>query len=159
MKVVYYNRHRVAPAIEKELGAKYVPLDRLLATSDFVSLNVPYAKETHHMIGAKELAKMKPTAVLVNSARGGIVDDAALIEALKARQIAAAGLDVYEGEPKLNPGFLTLDNVVLAPHIGSASQATRMKMVRLAVKNLTAILSGQRPPSLLNPEVWANRRR
>ncbi len=102
---------------------------------------------------------MKPSAVLVNAARGGIVDDAALVQALKDKRIAAAGLDVFEGEPKFNPGFLELDNVALIPHIGSATVATRMKMNLLAVKNLTAALAGKRPPSLLNPEAWAKRRR
>jgi glyoxylate/hydroxypyruvate/2-ketogluconate reductase len=102
---------------------------------------------------------MKPTAVLVNAARGGIVDDAALAEALKARRIRAAGLDVFEGEPKVHPALLELENVALAPHIGSATRATRMAMNMLAMKNLVAALSGKRPPNLVNPDVWARRRR
>jgi lactate dehydrogenase-like 2-hydroxyacid dehydrogenase len=159
MRILYHNRRRASKAVERELGAKYASLDRLLRESDFVSLNLPYSKEAHHLIGARGLALMKPTAVLVNAARGGIVDDAALVEALKQKRIAAAGLDVFEGEPKFNPGLLELDNVALIPHIGSATRATRMKMNLLAVKNLTAILSGRRPPNLLNPEAWAKRRR
>src|SRR5258705_772905 len=120
---------------------------------------MPYSTETNHLIAARELDLMKPIAVIVNAARGRIMDDAVLVTALKDRRIAAAGLDVFEGEPKFNPGFLELDNVALIPHIGSATVATRMKMNLLAVKNLTAALSGKRPPSLLNPEAWAKRRR
>jgi gluconate 2-dehydrogenase len=159
MRILYHNRRRAAKAIEREAGAKYVTLEKLLKESDFVSLNLPYSKEAHHLIGARELSLMKPTAVIVNAARGGIIDDAALVQALKEKRIAAAGLDVFEGEPKFNPGFLELDNVALIPHIGSATRATRMKMNLLAVKNLTAALAGKRPPNLLNPEAWAKRRR
>ena len=159
MRILYHNRRRVPKKVEKEIGARYVSLDRLLGESDFVSLNLPYSPEVHHLIGAAQLAKMKPTAVIVNAARGGIIDDAALIQALKERRIAAAGLDVFEGEPKFNPGFLELDNVALVPHIGSATRATRVAMVKLAVRNLGAALSGRRPPNLLNPEAWPKRRR
>jgi lactate dehydrogenase-like 2-hydroxyacid dehydrogenase len=159
MRILYHNRRRVPKKVEKETGARYVSLDRLLGESDFVSLNLPYSPEAHHLIGTAQLAKMKPTAVIVNAARGGIIDDAALIQALKERRIAAAGLDVFEGEPKFNPGFLELDNVAVVPHIGSATRATRVAMVKLAVKNLTVALSGRRPPNLLNPEVWPKRRR
>jgi glyoxylate/hydroxypyruvate/2-ketogluconate reductase len=159
MRIVYHNRKRCPASIERATGAKYVTLEKLLRESDFVSLNLPYSPEAHHLIGAKQLALMKPTAVLVNAARGGIVDDAALIEALKSGRIRAAGIDVFEGEPKFNPGFLGLDNVALAPHIGSATRATRMKMNLLAVKNLVAALSGKRPPNLVNPEAWPRRRR
>jgi lactate dehydrogenase-like 2-hydroxyacid dehydrogenase len=134
-------------------------MEKLLKESDFISLNLPYSPEAHHLIGARELALMKPTAVIVNAARGGIIDDAVLAQALKERRIAAAGLDVFEGEPKFNPGFLEVDNVALIPHIGSATRATRMKMNLLAVKNLTSVLSGKRPPNLLNPEAWEKRRR
>jgi len=136
-----------------------VTLERLLRDSDFVSLNMPYSPEAHHLIGADQLARMKPTAVIVNAARGGIIDDAALIRALKEKRIAAAGLDVFEGEPRFNPGFLELDNVAMIPHIGSATRVTRMKMNQIALKNLTAALSGRRPPNLLNPEAWPKRRR
>ncbi len=159
MRVLYHNRNRVPRAVEKQLGAKYATLDRLLKESDFVSLNMPYSPASHHLIGAKQLVLMKPTAVIVNAARGGIIDDAALVEALKDRRIAAAGVDVFEGEPKFNPGFLGLENVALAPHIGSATRATRTAMATLAMKNLTAVLSGKRPPNLLNPEAWPKRRR
>jgi len=159
MRVLYHNRKRLPAKIERATGAKYVPLERLLRQSDFVSLNMPYSPSSHHLIGAQQLALMKPTAVLVNAARGGVVDDAALIAALKERRIAAAGLDVFEGEPRFNPGFLELDNVAMVPHIGSATCATRTAMALLASKNLAAALSGKRPPNLLNPEAWAKRRR
>lgn len=114
----------------------------------------PYSAESHHLIGAKEIALMKPTATLVNIARGGIVDDAALAEALKAKRIFAAGLDVFEGEPKVHPELLKLSNVVLAPHIASATEKTRRAMIDLAVRNLRAALAGERPPSLINAELW-----
>jgi lactate dehydrogenase-like 2-hydroxyacid dehydrogenase len=159
MQVIYHNRNRLPAKLERATGAKYVSLERLLRQSDFVSLNMPYSPSSHHLIGAQQLAMMKPTAVLVNAARGGVVDDAALIAALKEKRIAAAGIDVFEGEPKLNPGFLEIENVALAPHIGSATRATRTAMATLACKNLAAILSGKRPPNLLNPQVWAKRRR
>jgi glyoxylate/hydroxypyruvate/2-ketogluconate reductase len=159
MPVLYHNRRRAPKAVEKQLGAKYVSLEKLLKESDFVSLNMPYSLEVHHLIGARELALMKPTAVLVNAARGAIVDDAALVQALKERRIAAAGLDVFEGEPKFNPGFLEVDNVALVPHIGSATRVTRTAMAMLASRNLAAALSDRRPPNLLNPEAWPKRRR
>ena len=159
MRVLYHNRSRAPKSVEKALGAKYVSLEKLLKESDFVSLNLPYSPEAHHLIGARELALMKPTAVIVNAARGGIVDDAALVQALKERRIAAAGLDVFEGEPKFNPGFLEVDNVAMVPHIGSATRATRLAMATQAIKNLGVALSGRRPPNLLNPEAWPKRRR
>jgi len=150
MRVLYHNRRRVPKAVEKQLGAKYVSMEKLLKESDFVSLNMPYSPQVHHLIGAAQLAQMKPTAVIVNAARGGIIDDAALVQALKERRIAAAGLDVFGDEPKFNPGFLEVDNVALVPHIGSATRATRTAMAMLASKNLSAALSGRRPPNLLN---------
>ena len=153
MKVIYHNRNRLAPDIERRVNATFVSKDDLLRQADFVVLQVPYSPETHHMIGAAELARMKPSAILVNSTRGGVVDDAALIAALKAGTIRAAGLDVFENEPKLNPGFLELDNVALAPHVGSSTEATRRAMAMTAAKNLVAALSGQTPPNLLNPDV------
>ena len=159
MRVLYHNRGRVPKAVEKQLGAKYVNMERLLKESDFISLNMPYSPQVHHLIGAAQLARMKPAAVIVNAARGGIIDDAALVQALKERRIAAAGLDVFEGEPNFNPGFLEVDNVALVPHIGSATRATRTAMALLASKNLSAALSGRRPPNLLNPEAWPKRRR
>ena len=159
MRVLYHNRHRVAPEIERELGVVYAGMEQLLRDSDFVTLNLPYSRESHHLIGAAQIALMKPTAIIVNAARGGIIDDAALVQALRARRIAGAGIDVFEGEPRLHPGFYELDNVALAPHIASATRATRMKMNRLALENLAAALSGKTPPNLLNPEVLPKRRR
>ncbi len=156
MKVIYHNRNRVAAALEQRLNVTYVTKEELLKQSDFVILQVPYSPETHHMIGAAELKRMKPTAILVNSTRGGVVDDAALLAALKSGVIRAAGLDVFENEPKLNPGFLELDNVVLAPHIGSSTENTRRAMALTAAKNAVAALTGEAPPNLLNPEVKRN---
>jgi lactate dehydrogenase-like 2-hydroxyacid dehydrogenase len=153
MKVIYHNRKRLAVEKETPLNARYVSKDELLAQSDFLVLQMPYSPETHHVIGAAELKLMKPTAVLVNSTRGGVVDDAALIAALKGGVIRAAGLDVFEGEPALNPAFLTLDNVVLLPHVGSSTEATRQAMAMTAAKNAVAALKGEVPPNLVNPEV------
>jgi glyoxylate/hydroxypyruvate/2-ketogluconate reductase len=153
MKVVYHNRKRIAPELEQRCNATYLTMDELLAQSDFVVLQVPYSPDTHHLIGTAQLKKMKPTAILVNSTRGGVVDDAALVAALKSGAIRGAGLDVYENEPKLHPEFLKLDNVVLAPHIGSSTEATRKAMAMLAAQNLVAALKGEVPPNLVNPEV------
>ena len=152
MQVLYHNRKRIDAGIEQRLTATFVSLDDLLKRADFVVLQVPYSPETHHLIGAKELKLMKPTAILVNSTRGGVVDDNALIQALREGTIRAAGLDVFENEPKLNPAFLELDNVALAPHIGSSTEATRRAMAMTAAKNLVAALTGAMPPNLLNPE-------
>ena len=152
MKVVYHNRHRLALDEERQLGVSYAALDELLATADFVLLQVPSSPATHHLIGAAELAKMKATAVLVNTARGGVVDDAALAEALQKGTIAAAGLDVFENEPRVHPGLLSLRNVALAPHAGSATLATRHAMVRRAADNVIAALAGATPPDLVNKE-------
>lgn len=152
MRVIYHNRTRVASDLERKLNATYVARDELLRQADFVVLQVPYSPETHHMIGAGELKRMKPSAILVNSTRGGVVDDAALVAALKEGTIRAAGLDVFENEPKLNPGFLELDNVVLVPHVGSSTEATRRAMAMTAAKNLVTALSGDTPPNLLNPD-------
>ena len=156
MKVLYCNRKPVGRDIETRLNARHVSKDELLAQSDFIVLQVPYSPETHHLIGAAELKKMKRTAILINSTRGGVVDDSALIAALKDGTIRGAGLDVYENEPKLNPGFLELKNVVLAPHIGSSTEATRRAMAMTAAKNLVAALTGGVPPNLLNPEARKN---
>ena len=150
MRVVYHNRSRLDAATEAELAATWVERDALLAQSDFVVVMAPYSSATHHLIGAAEIAKMKPTAILVNSARGGVVDDAALAAALKEKRIAGAGLDVFEGEPKLNPEYLELPNVVLTPHIGSASRATRIVMCNTAAANMTAVLEGREPPNPVN---------
>ncbi|SAL36087.1 2-hydroxyacid dehydrogenase [Caballeronia humi] len=157
MRVIYHNRSRVAPEIETELNAEYASKEDLLKRADHVVLVVPYSRESHHTIGATELTLMKPSATLTNIARGGIVDDAALIDALRRGQIAAAGLDVFEGEPNFNRDFLTLTNVVLTPHIASASEATRRAMANLAADNLIAGLGeGPRagnPPNPINPDV------
>lgn len=155
MRVIYHNRSRLDAADEAACHARWVPQDELLREADFLVLLLPYSPATHHLIGAAEIAAMKPTAHLINVARGGIVDDAALIAALRERRIGGAGLDVFENEPALDPGFLDLDNVVLTPHIGSSTHATRRAMARLAADNLIAALTGRRPPNLLNPEVLA----
>ena len=136
MKVIYHNRSRLAPELEAACGAQYVDKNTLLAQADHLVLVLPYSPESHHTIGAAELAKMKPSATLTNIARGGIVDDAALARALRERHIAAAGLDVFEGEPSVHPDLLTVPNVVLTPHIASATMATRKAMAQLAADNL-----------------------
>ena len=151
MKVIYHDVRRAAPEIEQACRASFVNKDELLGQADIVTIHVPYSSATHHLIGKEELERMKPTAILINASRGGIVDDTALIEALRKGTIARAGLDVFENEPKLNPGFLELKNVVLAPHIASSSKATRLKMAMLAAQNLAAALTGKTPPNLLNP--------
>lgn len=154
MRVIYHNRSRVAPALEARANnARYVGKEELLKSADHVMLALPYSPQAHHTIGANELAMMKPGATLVNIARGGIVDDAALIEALRANRIAAAGLDVFENEPAFHPAFLTLSNVVLTPHIASASEPTRRAMANCAADNLIAALTGGTPPNILNPEI------
>lgn len=144
MEILYHNRSRDEDA-ERELEARYLDLDELLETADFVSIHTPLTDETRHLIGAAELEKMKPTAVLVNTSRGPVVDEAALAEALAEGRVFAAGLDVYEEEPKVHPKLLDLDNVVLAPHIGSASVETRERMAALAAENIVAVLSGEEP--------------
>jgi gluconate 2-dehydrogenase len=155
MRVLYHNRNRWPADVEKWLNAEYVGKEQLLAQSDFVVLQIPYSPATHHYIGAAELKQMKPTAILINSTRGGVVDDAALVDALKNGTIRAAGLDVFENEPKLHPGFLELKNVVLAPHVGSSTEATRRAMAMTAAKNAVAALTGITPPNLLNPAARA----
>jgi gluconate 2-dehydrogenase len=141
MNVIYHNRSRLSAELEAECKARYVSKQELLQTADHVMLVVPYSAESHHTIGAAELAQMKPTATLINIARGGIVDDAALAQALAAKQIAAAGLDVFEGEPTVHPDLLKVPNVVLTPHIASATVKTRMAMAQLAADNLIAYLT------------------
>jgi gluconate 2-dehydrogenase len=153
MRVVYHNRSRLPLEQEAPLNASYVDKSTLLREADHLVLVLPYSATSHHAIGAAELALMKPTATLTNVARGGIVDDAALAQALRDGRIAAAGLDVFEGEPALNPALLTLPNVVLTPHIASASVATRRAMADLAVDNLIAALTGGVPPTPINAEV------
>ena len=150
MKVIYHNRSRLSPELEAECGATYVSKEELLRSADHVMLVVPYSAASHHTIGAAELAQMKPTATLVNIARGGIVDDAALAVALRERRIAAAGLDVFEGEPKVHPDLLTVPNIVLTPHIASASIATRMAMANLAADNLISYFTQGKSLTPLN---------
>ena len=150
MDVSYYNRTPLDAATETRLNVRYAGKDDILKQSDFVLVMVPYSKDTHHLIGAAELALMKPGAIFINTARGGVADDVALIAALKDKRIAGAGIDVFENEPALHADFLTLDNVVLTPHIGSATRATRMNMALLAAKNLTLALRGDTPPNLIN---------
>jgi lactate dehydrogenase-like 2-hydroxyacid dehydrogenase len=154
MRILYYDAVGAPEAVERELGAKFVSAEQLLRESDFVSLHVPLAAHTRHMIGAAQLSMMKPTAILVNTSRGPVVDEAALAEALKKHVIAGAGLDVFEHEPQVHPALLTLDSVVLAPHIASASVDTRRKMSMMAAENAVEALEGRRPVNLLNPEAW-----
>jgi glyoxylate reductase len=144
MEILYHNRSRKEDA-EEELDARYVELDELLQTADFVSIHTPLTDETQHLIGADELDKMKPTAVLVNTSRGPVVDEEALADALADQRIFAAGLDVYENEPQVHPNLLQLENAVLAPHIGSGSEETRDRMAVLAAENIVAVLSGEEP--------------
>ena len=153
MTVLYSDAFPAPPEIERELGVRRVSMDELLAASDFVSVHVPLMKETHHLIDAAALAKMKPTAHLINTSRGPVVDEAALAQALRAGTIAGAGLDVYEYEPKVTPELVELDNVVLLPHIASASYATRGKMAEIAARNVIAFFAGEMPPTALNPDV------
>lgn len=143
MSVIYTGPAALAPEVEAELGARRVDFGELLRTSDVISLHCPYLPETHHLIGRPELAKMKPTAFLINSARGPIIDESALVEALRQRQIAGAGLDVFEFEPAVHEGLLDLDNVVLLPHLGSATIETRTAMAVLAADNAVAVLAGK----------------
>jgi gluconate 2-dehydrogenase len=152
MKVVYHNRSRLPLEVEAQLGARWVGKTELLQQADHLVIVVPYSASSHHLIKAEDLATMKPTATLTNIARGGVVDDAALARALAERRIAAAALDVYEGEPQFNPALLGVPNIVLTPHIASASIPTRRAMAQLAVDNLVALLSGGEPKTALNPE-------
>jgi len=154
MRVLYYDP--VAPPAG-ETGAEPVGLDELVATADFVSVHVSLSPETHHLIDAARLRQMKPTAVLVNAARGPVVDERALAEALDAGEIFAAGLDVFEHEPAVDPGLLAHPRAVIVPHLGSATVDTRLAMGMLAADNLLAALDGRRPPTLVNPEVWDRR--
>ena len=150
MKVIYHNRSRLSPELEAECRASYVSKVELLTQADHLVLVLPYSAESHHAIGAAEIAQMKPTATLINIARGGIVDDAALALALRERRIAAAGLDVFEGEPRVHPDLLTVPNVVLTPHIASATVKTRMAMARLAADNLVGFLTQGKALTPLN---------
>lgn len=153
MKVIYTTQSTRNNVLEELLGAKSVDLETLLKESDFISLHTPLSEKTKHLIGAKELSIMKRTAYLINTGRGAVINEEALVHALENKQIAGAGLDVYEEEPKLKPGLAELDNVVLAPHLGSATVETRTKMSLMAAENIIAVLNRQKPPNCVNPEV------
>jgi glyoxylate reductase len=153
MDIVYSDARQASEEVERELGAKRIELEELLRTADVVTVHAPLMDETRHLIDAETLALMKETAYLVNSARGPIVDEAALVDALKAGKIAGAGLDVFENEPDVHPGLLELDNVVILPHLGSATIETRTAMGVLAAKNAIAVLKGETPPTPVNPDV------
>jgi glyoxylate reductase len=155
MRILDWGPRRIPESEERELGIDYVALDRLLAESDFVSIHAPLKPETLHLIGARELALMKPTAFLVNTARGPIVDEEALVRALTDHRIAGAGLDVYEHEPRVERVLLTMSNVVLTPHIGSAVAELREAMAHVVVDNIVAVLEGRVPPNCWNPEIYA----
>jgi glyoxylate reductase len=155
MRIIYTDAQPVPADVAAELHASFVSMDELLKTADFVTLHVPLMPGTHHLIDAAALKKMKKTAVLVNTSRGPVVEEAALANALKNGVIAAAGLDVYEHEPSISPELAALENVVLLPHIGSASVATRSKMAEIAARNVIAFFAGEAPPTALNPEVLA----
>jgi glyoxylate reductase len=153
MRVLYWTPRRKPEAEEREAGLTYVPLDELLRESDFVSLHQPLNASTRHQIGTRELGLMKKTAFLINTARGAIVDEAALVRALKGKKIAGAGLDVFEHEPKVSPELKKMANVVIVPHLGSATVEVREKMAGIVVDNILALLEGRRPPNCVNPEV------
>ena len=155
LRLIYWNRTRLSSADETACDATYAPLDELLKTADFISLHVAYTPETHHLIGDEQLSLMKPTAYLINTARGAIIDERALVRALQSRRIAGAGLDVFEHEPQIEPELFDFENVVLIPHLGSATIATRTRMGMIAVDNLLAVCAGGRPPSCVNPEVFS----
>ncbi|MEY3161625.1 MAG: hypothetical protein RIT25_1616 [Planctomycetota bacterium] len=153
MKVLYASRNPAPPEVEQELRAIHVPLDTLLAQSDFVSIHCPLNAETRGLIGIEQLSRMRRSAILVNTSRGPVVDEAALAAALSEKMIAGAGLDVFEREPTIDPDLLALPNVVLTPHVGSATHATRQRMCTLAAENCAAVLTGNRPPNPVNPAV------
>ncbi len=157
MRIVYFSRHRLSPESEGRLGVSYRSLADLLDEADYVSLHVSLSPKTHHLIGPDELDRMKSSAFLINTSRGPVVDEEALVVALKANRIAGAGLDVYEKEPELTPGLADLENCILLPHVGSATIETRNRMAELAVDNLLAGLAGRQPPNCLNWEQRADR--
>lgn len=156
MRVLYYSRHRLTPDEEAIYHLSYRPLDDLLSQSDFVSIHTPYSPSTHHLIDERQLAIMKPGAILINTARGPIVNEKALVRALQAGAIAGAGLDVFEREPEVEAALLTMEQVVLLPHIGSASLKTRTLMATMASENIRVHARAERPPHLVNAEVWGN---
>jgi glyoxylate reductase len=153
MRVLYYDPQPLPREAEEQLGATRVDLNRLIAESDFISVHVPLTQETHHLLSTAQFNAMKRNAILVNTSRGPVVDEAALVEALSAKKLAGAGLDVYEREPAVHPGLLQMPNVVLAPHIASATVRTRSEMSAMAARNMATAVRGGRPPNLVNPEV------
>ncbi len=156
MNVVYWNRTRLDETEERELGLTYLPMDDVFAHSDYVSIHVALNDQTRHLVGAKQFDRMKPTAFIVNTSRGAILDEKSLVRSLQSNQIAGAGLDVYENEPELESELYDLENAVLAPHLGSATIGTRTKMGNMAAENCLAACAGERPPNLVNPEVYDN---
>jgi glyoxylate reductase len=154
MRVLYHDAVRAPEERERELKVEWAEKERLLRESDFVSLHVPLTAETRHLISTRELSWMKATGYLINTSRGPVVDESALVQALQEKRIAGAALDVFEEEPKIHPGLVELPNVVLAPHIASASVETRTRMAMMAAENVVAVLRGERPANLVNPEVW-----
>lgn len=155
MRLLYHDPQRLPPDEERELGLAWSPFDRVFADSDFVSVHAPLSAATRHLVGAREFALMKPTAYFLNTSRGPIVDEAALVRALADRRIAGAALDVYEQEPQIAPALLTMPNVVLAPHIGSAETELRAAMANVVVDNILAVIAGRTPPNCWNPEIYA----
>jgi glyoxylate reductase len=153
MKILYYDPVITDESVGQRLGAEKVDLDTLLRESDFVSVHTPLLPDTRHLMSTPQFDLMKPTAYLINTSRGPVVDEGALVEALRAKKIQGAALDVFENEPKAHPGLLELDNVLLTPHIASASLETRSKMATIAAENVIAVFDGQTPPTLVNPEV------
>ena len=153
MKMLYYDVQRMSPEDEAEYHLTYLPMEEVLQQSDFISIHTPYLPSTHHLISEREFSMMKPNAILINTARGPIVDEKALVKALQEGKITAVGLDVFENEPAVEPELLTMENVVLVPHIASASLKTRALMATMASDNIVAFHNGQRPPNILNPEV------
>jgi len=159
MRVVFHDPESIPERMIKELGVTRLPFDELLRVSDFISLHVPLFPETHHLLNDRTFALMKPTCIVINTSRGPVVDEKALVRAVRDGKIAGAGLDVFEREPEIEPELFAMENVILAPHIASASHETRLRMCMMAADNLIAALKGERPPNLVNPEVWDKRRK
>jgi len=159
MRVVFHDPESIPDRIIKELGVTRLPFDELLRVSDFISLHVPLFPATHHLLNDHTFALMKPTCIVINTSRGPVVDEKALVRAVRDGKIAGAGLDVFEREPEIEPELFAMENVILAPHIASASHETRLRMCMMAADNLIAALKGERPPNLVNPEVWDKRRK
>ncbi len=159
MRILFHNPRPVPSEVIRDIGAVPVSLDNIYTESDFITLHVPLLPETHHLLNDESFARMKPSCIVINSSRGPVVDEKALVRALQARKIAGAALDVYEREPQIEPELLTMANVVLAPHVGSASHETRFKMSTMTAENVLAYLRGEVPPNIVNPSVWERRRK